>query len=234
MRLITNTISNFIQDKVVLLKSSAIIDIGNIRFVGSHFPFIKDNVKKSADVGKQALDQILKTNTNDKLMFIFGDLNFRKLNKDQNLLSKKFLQNFTNIQNVTFQTTNTCKTLKKDKQPSDISSICINKPSDHVCFDNTREASKCDRLLIVNKLNTNISKSTAEVITFSPIDESDHYAVYAQVSVPISLLTQQGGVYKKTKERILIGKRNAVVYRSADKQNSRLKYIRKKGEWVKI
>jgi hypothetical protein len=226
----------FIHDKLFLLKSSAVIEVGQIRFVGSHFPFVKSSVINSADVGKKALEKILTTYNNDnKLMFILGDLNFRRTSEGTNLLTNKLKE--LNITNVTKSLVNnnksTCKTIKKRDY-----TLCKNSTTTNdknICFNSSRKASLCDRLLIVNKKELVIKEPQSEIVLIPPINQSDHNAVYAKVEVPISLLLpQQGGVYKKTKERILIGKRNAIVYRSADKQNSRLKYIRKKGEWVKI
>ena len=92
---------------MVCHKSSVIIDYLNIRFVGCHLPF-NPHDETNINKRKTALEKILKLQ-NDKIMFIMGDLNFRKTNGIDQLT--QYIQDNPNIIDITSGLPNTCKTV---------------------------------------------------------------------------------------------------------------------------
>jgi hypothetical protein len=90
-------------------KSSAIIDLGPLRFVGSHMPFNPKN-EANTSMRENALNDVLTICTGDKVSFILGDLNFRNINGQDQL--KEFLEGNKNIIDITANIAPTCKTQK--------------------------------------------------------------------------------------------------------------------------
>jgi hypothetical protein len=89
-----------------------------------------------------------------------------------------------------------------------------------------RPPSLCDRILLVTT-NTNYKIKESKIITIPPITQSDHNAIYTKFEIIIP----SGGFkkYIKTTERLLIGKRNHIIYKYRNK-----KYIRKNNEYLCI
>lgn len=204
-------------------KMSEAIRIGDIMFIGSHFPFYpfdENYVKAREQAFLGMVNVFMKSPSN--YLFMLGDMNFRSsrdahqpdIVKDQlqDILDKK-LENLYYMDfafpNDTPVISPTCK-MAITRKPTD---LCTNK-LDYIgikdnypksCFNAKRTPSLCDRILYVTKPQSNSSSihvKSIEVLEFGAIRQSDHNAVYAEVEfkpakVEINSSSSSGGGTKR-------------------------------------
>lgn len=217
--------------KTLAYKRSLIININinNVRyvFVGSHFPF---NPKDEKDTSgrEAALNEVMTYYhgiPENKIMFLLGDLNFRRPDGNDQLTQllniKKSNHGEHKIYNVVAEkeVSYTCATQKKDSY--DTCSGIFNKRTNEYnteCYilnkkGIVRTPSNCDRVVLFSNMEYSVVNSDAEAIFVSPINKSDHNAVFATLEIKIG----ENGGYKK-KEYILL------------KENKRQYLVRKEGK----
>jgi hypothetical protein len=131
----------------------------------------------------------------------------------------------SNVSSTIGNTATNCKEVYKGKYEIKNSS----------CYHPARTPSYCDRVVYwTNTTTFGVNNIKSEVIIDPPIDESDHNGVYVQVKVEVNP-PSQGGKRKSPKltkndERVKIGNRNAVVY----KTSRGTKYVKKGGKYIKL
>lgn len=185
-------------------KTSTLMDVGGITFVGSHFPFnplcqrcFKSRIKALRDV------LVALQYRGTQLAFVVGDLNFRDIpvfHKKKTIIKKQIeyaieslskIVRDLHVQDITANTGITCKMVKMRKQGClarhnlDFDSL---KPNMYDCIHPKRYPSQCDRVLCVTKIHqisnqSKVSVMEKQILEFPPINQSDHNAVYVAVNI---------------------------------------------------